>query len=65
MDQNSFPLHFNTDGRGNELDSTKIREGHTVAILYAKRRAFLYSDPGIDHVDPKMLKVRKSYRLQC
>jgi hypothetical protein len=59
MDQNKFPLHFNTEGRGNELGITKIREGYTVAILYAKRRSFTYGDPGVDHVDPEMLKVRE------
>jgi hypothetical protein len=57
-DLESFPLHFNTAGRGNEMESTKILEGYTVAVLYAKRRAFMYGDPGIDHVDPRMLKVR-------
>jgi hypothetical protein len=57
IEHESFPLHFNTAGRGNEMESTKIREEYTVAVLYAKRRAFTYGDPGIDHVDPRMLKV--------
>jgi hypothetical protein len=66
IDQESFPLHFNTDGRGNELESKDIQVGHTVAVLYAKRRAFVYGDPGVDHVNPQMLKVRKCYsRLRC
>ena len=47
IDQKSFPLHFNTDGRGNELESTNIQEGHTVAVLYAKRRTFMYGDPAL------------------
>jgi hypothetical protein len=61
VDHKSFPLHFNTAGRGNEIESTKIQEGYTVAVLYAKRRAFMYGDPGIDHVDPRMLKVRNCH----
>jgi hypothetical protein len=66
IDQKRFPLHFNTDDRGNELEITNIQEGHTVAVLYAKRRAFVYGDPGVDHVDSRMLKVRKYHpRLRC
>jgi hypothetical protein len=30
--------------------------------MYAKRRSFIYGDPGIDHVDPEMLKVRNPSR---
>jgi hypothetical protein len=59
MDRQTFPLHFYTEGRGNELERKSIREGYTVAVLYARRRAFVHGDPGVDHVDPRMLKVRK------
>jgi hypothetical protein len=61
IDHEIFPLHFNTAGRGREMENTKIQEGCTVAVLYAKRRAFMYGDPGVDHVDPRMLKVRNRY----
>jgi hypothetical protein len=55
-----FPLHFNTDRRGSELGDAQVRTGYTVAILYAKRHRFMYGDPGIKHVDPQFLKVRKT-----
>jgi hypothetical protein len=58
VDHESFPLHFNTTGRGNEMESTKIREGYTAAVLYTKRHAFMHGDPNIDHIDPRILKVR-------
>lgn len=58
VEANCIPLHFNTDGRGSELAPEKIQKGYTVAVLYAQRHVFLYGDPGIEHRNPQMLKVR-------
>jgi hypothetical protein len=60
VDNNSLPLHFNTAGLGTEITTKQIREGYTVAVLYARRQSFMYGDPGIKLVDPRMLKVRIS-----
>jgi hypothetical protein len=57
IDNKKLPLHFHTDGRGSELVPEQVEPGHTVAVLYAQRRAFTYSDPGIRHEDPQKLKV--------
>jgi hypothetical protein len=60
VDDKSMPLHFNTASRGTEIPSARIQNGYTVAVLYARCRAFTWGDPGIDHVDSRMLKVRKT-----
>jgi hypothetical protein len=60
VDNYSLPLHFNTDGLGTEVVIEQIRQGYTVAVLYARRQTFMHGDPGIKLVDPKMLKVRIS-----
>jgi hypothetical protein len=60
VDNNSLPLHFNTAGLGTEITTKQIRKGYTVAVLYARRQSFMYGDPGIKLVDPRMLKVRIS-----
>ncbi|KAF2108247.1 hypothetical protein BDV96DRAFT_504933 [Lophiotrema nucula] len=57
VDDKKIPLHFNTDGRGSELEPAKIQRGHTVAVLYAQRHVFMYGDPGIRHENPQMLKI--------
>lgn len=57
VDDRSIPLHFNTVSRGSELIAAQTQSGYTVAVLYAKRRAFTYGDPGIDHIDSRLLKV--------
>lgn len=56
-----IPLHFNTIGRGSELDMSRIQKGYTVAVLYAERHTFTYGDPGIKLEDPQMLKVCKTH----
>jgi hypothetical protein len=56
-DNKVIPLHFYTNGRGSEIGAAQIRNGNTVAVLYAQRHVFVYGDPGIRHEDPKMLKV--------
>jgi hypothetical protein len=56
-DSAEFPLFFYTDGRGDELSPVQVQKGHTIAILYAKKHKFLYSEPGIRHVDPQLFKV--------
>jgi hypothetical protein len=61
VDDKTMPLHFNTASRGTEVASARVRNGYTVAVLDARRRAFIYGDPGIDHVDFRMLKVRKTH----
>lgn len=57
VDGKDVPLFFYTDGRGNELAASKVQKGYTVAILYAQRHAFMYSEPGIRHEDPTNIKV--------
>jgi hypothetical protein len=57
INEKTVPLHFYTDGRGSELEATRVRKGHTVVVLYAKRHRFMYGDPGIRHEDPQTLKV--------
>ncbi|KAF1954354.1 SET domain-containing protein [Byssothecium circinans] len=52
-----IPLHFNADSGGNEMAPARIQKGHTVAVLYAKRRVFMHRDPSIRHEDPEMFKV--------
>lgn len=54
----TVPLFFHTDSRGAELPQSLIRKGYTVAILYAVRHAFKFSEPGILHENPQMMKVR-------
>ncbi|XP_014554312.1 hypothetical protein COCVIDRAFT_39748 [Bipolaris victoriae FI3] len=50
-------LHFNTIGRGSELDIASVQNGCTVAVLYAERHTFTYGDTGIKPQDPQMLKI--------
>ena len=57
LNDNKIPLFFYTDGRGSELAPSRVRKGYTIAILYAERHAFMFSEPGIRHEDPRMIKV--------
>lgn len=57
IDGRKVPLYFYTDGRGSELAPALVQRGYTVAILYAKRHAFMFDEPGIRHEDPRMIKV--------
>ena len=57
VDGTTIPLFFYTGGRGSELVPAQVQKGYTVAILYAERHAFMYSEPGIRHEDPRMIKV--------
>ena len=52
-----IPLFFYTDRRGSELAPSQVQKGYTVAILYAQRHAFLYSERGIRHEKPTEMKV--------
>ena len=36
-----LPIAFYTDEKGQELDRALLREGYTVAILYAENHGFL------------------------
>lgn len=57
VDGRKIPLYFYTDSRGSELAPAQVQRGYTVAILYAKRHAFMFGEPGIRHEDPRMIKV--------
>ncbi|KAH7069550.1 hypothetical protein BKA63DRAFT_493796 [Paraphoma chrysanthemicola] len=57
VDKKKIPLHFYTDDLGREMTPAQIQVGYTVAVPYAKQRIFIHGDPGIRHVDPKMLKI--------
>lgn len=57
VDGTTLPLIFYTDGRGSELAPSQIRKGYTIAILYAQRHAFKFSEPGIRLEEPANLKV--------
>jgi hypothetical protein len=54
----TLPLFFHTNRRGGELAQSQIQKGYSVAILYAVRHAFMFSEPGIRHENPQMMKVR-------
>lgn len=55
------PLFFHTEQRGAELDPSLIKNGYTVAILYAEFHAFAFSEPGIRLEDSRHIKVRLEY----
>jgi hypothetical protein len=57
VDGTTVPLFFYTDGRGSELVPSQVQEGYTIAILYAQRHAFMFSEPGIRHEEPANIKV--------
>lgn len=54
---NKIPIAFYTDLAGDELDPAGIREGYTVAILYAEQHGFLDLTVGIRHESPRNIKV--------
>ncbi|OBT60796.1 hypothetical protein VE03_09899 [Pseudogymnoascus sp. 23342-1-I1] len=47
IDDTMVPLFFYTDGRGCELAPSKVKKGYTIAIVYAERHRFMFSEPGI------------------
>ncbi|KAI0528336.1 heterokaryon incompatibility protein-domain-containing protein [Xylaria digitata] len=57
VDGTTIPLYFYTDGRGSELAPARVQKGYTVAILYAERHQFMFSELGIRHEDPRMIKI--------
>ncbi|KAK7751357.1 hypothetical protein SLS62_006763, partial [Diatrype stigma] len=56
VDDTTIPLFFYTDSRGDELAPGQVQKGYTVAILDAERHAFMFSEPGIRHEEPQMIK---------
>ncbi|KAK0617771.1 hypothetical protein B0T17DRAFT_496265 [Bombardia bombarda] len=50
-------LAFHTDGRGSEMDPWLLRQGYTVAILYAEYHQFAFSPPGIRLEDSGTIKI--------
>ena len=54
----TVPIHFYTEDRGLELDPSYVREGYTVAILYAEQHGFLDFSVGIRHENPTVIKVK-------
>lgn len=50
-------LAFYTDGRGHEVEQSRIRIGNTVAVLYANRHDFVFSPTCIRHEEPSDLAV--------
>ncbi|KAF2120400.1 hypothetical protein BDV96DRAFT_683838 [Lophiotrema nucula] len=57
VDGATLPLFFHTNCRGSELAQSQIQKGYTVAILYAVRHTFMFSEPGIRHENPQMMKI--------
>ncbi|KAI9771517.1 MAG: hypothetical protein M1840_002137 [Geoglossum simile] len=53
----TIPIAFYTDGRGLELDPSRVRRGFTVAILYAEQHGFLDLSVGIRHENPTAIKI--------
>jgi hypothetical protein len=56
VDGMTVPL-FYTHGRGSELGPSQVQKGYTIAILYAQRHTFMFSNPGIRHEEPTNIKV--------
>lgn len=57
VDGKTVPLMFYTEGRGSEMAPSQIRNGYTIAILYAQRHVLSIRKPGIRHEEPVKLKV--------
>jgi hypothetical protein len=57
VDGKTVLLFFHTNGRGIELAPSQVQKGYTVAILYAQRHVFMFSEPGIRHEKPTNIKV--------
>lgn len=64
VDGKIVPLFFYTDRRGSELAHSQVWKGYTVAILYAQRHAFMFSEPGIRHEKPTNIKVLSQLLLR-
>lgn len=56
--ENKVDMFFYTDSRGREIAPALLTKGYTIAILYAKRHAFMFSPARIRLEDPRMMKVR-------
>ncbi|KAM0364305.1 hypothetical protein ACHAPK_010783 [Fusarium culmorum] len=52
-----LPIIVYTGTRESEVVASQIREGYTVAILYAEQHAFMYEEAGIRFEKPTLLKV--------
>jgi hypothetical protein len=57
VDGTTVPLFFYTDRRGSELAPSQVQKGYTIAILYAQRHEFTFSEQGIRHEEPTNIKV--------
>lgn len=64
VDGTTIPLFFYTDGRGSEMAPSQVQKGYTVAILYAQRHAFMFSEPGIRHEEPANIKVLVQFAIK-
>jgi hypothetical protein len=51
-------LMFYIDNRGEEVSPSLLRQGYTIAILYAEQHGFLNTSVGIRHEESKFLKVK-------
>ncbi|KAF5592021.1 SET domain protein [Fusarium subglutinans] len=56
-------VFFYTGGRGSEIAPSQLCKGYTIAILYAQQHAFAFSEPGIRHEDPTLVKVCLSFPM--
>ncbi|KAI9768645.1 MAG: hypothetical protein M1839_004005 [Geoglossum umbratile] len=57
-----FPIAFHLDGGDEDLDLDSFREGHTIAILYARQHDFLDLTLGIRQEFRGGVKVGTKYR---
>jgi hypothetical protein len=64
----TIALFFYTGRRGSEIAPSQICKGYTITVLYAQQHAFAFSEPGIRHEDPTLVKVCLLFlpdRLSC
>ncbi|KIW21822.1 uncharacterized protein PV07_12754, partial [Cladophialophora immunda] len=57
VDGTTVPLFFYTQRRGSELAPSEVQKGHTIAILYAQRHTFMFSEPGIRLEEATNIKI--------
>ncbi|KAI0203282.1 hypothetical protein F4808DRAFT_467377 [Astrocystis sublimbata] len=53
----TLPLFFYTEDRGSELAPADIGKEYTIAVLDARRHAFMYDKPGIRLENPRLMKI--------
>ncbi|CAF3542590.1 unnamed protein product [Fusarium graminearum] len=53
----TLPIIFYTGTHESEVVASQIREGYTVAVLYAEQHAFVYEEVGIRFEKPTLLKI--------